>query len=199
MNIKHKKTPGFGIWERHQKVFALIAANSEISARDLIEKAAQIGIDLSLSTAYRLLSKYVRSPQDASTKARKILPLLIDILKNLPEGEHHTAADLQNELKKSGNQTHISTIYRELKCLIEAKLILTRVSGRITYYEWHRNSLPHGHMVCSTCGHTTEFALDNLDSFAEPVSNRLGYSYSGCEFIIQGQCKNCLKAAQSRA
>lgn len=193
VNIKRNISEHFGVWERHQKMFALIAANPQINAPDLVQLASQTGIKLSLSTAYRLLTRYWRNPADASTKARKSLPTIVSILQSLPEGTHRSAAELKSLLEENGQTIHIATIYRELKCLISAGLIVTINQRRTTYYRWHSDAASSGHMVCCRCGQKTDLSTESVEPLAQPVSNRLGYSYSGYELILQGQCGKCLR------
>jgi len=91
-----------------------------------------------------------------------------------------------------------STIYRNLAILEEADIV-TRVvtSDDFARYELTEHLTEHHHhLICSSCGGVTDFALDTrtetgLDEALDEAAERVGFHVSAHRLDLLGTCASC--------
>jgi len=121
-------------------------------------------------------------------QARK---LIIELIQNLPQGTHLTAAEVYKRVKQLGLDLSLSTVYRTLG-MLKAEGIVTSLSGEHgSRYEAHDEDHDHDHLICLGCGYTVEFVDDLLKGFGQVLAKKSGYEFKRSQFDLYGLCQEC--------
>ena len=115
---------------------------------------------------------------------------------------HFTAADLLAEAKARRLGIGRATIFRALELFTELGLVerLDLPNGEHAYVECARRH--HHHVICSTCGRTTDVEDCGMQAVAEEVARQSGYRIDGHRLELFGLCPRCASrrpAARSRS
>lgn len=104
---------------------------------------------------------------------------------------HFTAADLIAEAKSRRLGIGRATIFRALDLFTELSLVerLDLPSGEHAYVECARAH--HHHVICSTCGRTTEVEDCGMQAVAAEVARRSGYQIDTHRLELFGVCPDC--------
>lgn len=104
---------------------------------------------------------------------------------------HFTAADLIAEAKSRRLGIGRATIFRALDLFTELSLVerLDLPSGEHAYVECARAH--HHHVICSTCGRTTEVEDCGMQAVAAEVARRSGYQIDTHRLELFGVCPAC--------
>lgn len=117
------------------------------------------------------------------TKQRR---LIYDIVKNADC--HMTASEVYLKAKEEINNIGLGTVYRNLDCLCEQKLI-RKVSMPDGPDRYDGNLMPHDHVRCISCGKLMDVKIDTGALLAG--ENLEGFEILGCEVQIVGLCREC--------
>lgn len=123
--------------------------------------------------------------QRATTARRAVLEALLEA-----GDDHLTADELAPRVRENHPAIHLSTVYRTLDALTDARVIsLARLAdGPATY---HLATDRHHHAVCTKCGTTISLPISVLD----PVRRRLLRDYdfraNANHLTIPGLCSAC--------
>ena len=123
----------------------------------------------------------------------KITAQRIAILKILNSGPryHKTAKDLLNEVKKIYPSVGFATIYRLLKKLTQAQMILKVSMGSgSSCYELKTNQ-SHYHIVCINCGKIIEFKNKLIEDTLEGMALEKNYQLKNQIVEIYVTCNLC--------
>ena len=104
-----------------------------------------------------------------------------------------SAQEISDELRGSGNDVGIASIYRALDLLHEMGLV-QRVEfgeGLARYEPVVPGGEHHHHAVCDTCGRVTAFEDERLERRLEQLAGDLRHSMSGHDLVIHGDCARC--------
>lgn len=105
-----------------------------------------------------------------------------------------SAREIADELRGSGREVGVATVYRTLELLEGLRLVQRLdVGGVSARYE---PALPggehhHHHLVCDTCGRVTPFEDDRLERAIEDLGHRLDYLVADHDVILRGSCPRC--------
>ncbi len=97
---------------------------------------------------------------------------ILQIFQELPEGEHLSADELFQIVKKEASDVSLATLYRTLKLLVSmGALRELDFSEDHKHYELIRNpESPHHHIICMDCGKTAEFESPEIIALAEKIA-----------------------------
>lgn len=119
------------------------------------------------------------------------------ILKELKKsGEHLSADELYERVKKKMPRISLATVYRNLEILSEAGEIgKLEISGRLKRFDCHIGN--HHHIYCIKCNRIDDLdiELDTIDY--EDLSQTAGYNVTGCRIEVCGLCPECQKKMAS--
>lgn len=146
------------------------------------------------------LDAYVASKGLRQTSQRN--DVVNEVFKN---EEHFTVEELIDRLKGQGIKTSRATVYRTVKLLTEAGLLveIELGDGVTTYDPNFIDSPTHNHLVCVDCGQVLEFEDAHLDLLNDCVSRRMGFKPVKKSLRIEaccdklrssGACPNLIKA-----
>jgi len=104
---------------------------------------------------------------------------------------HFTAEDLLVESRRRRLGVGRATIFRSLDVLAELGLIerLDLPSGGHAFVACR--AAHHHHLVCSSCGRTTDIAATGLAAILRDVGTRTGYRIDAHRLEVFGLCPAC--------
>jgi Fe2+ or Zn2+ uptake regulation protein len=104
---------------------------------------------------------------------------------------HFTAADLVGEARARRLGIGRATIFRALDLFTELNLVerLDLPNGDHAYVECGRAH--HHHVICSSCGRTTDVEDCGMQAVADEVARRSGYRIDAHRLELFGVCPKC--------
>jgi len=118
----------------------------------------------------------------------KVKIALLNLLEK--QGCPITLVQISAGLKKAKISADRTTVYRELKFLMENKIVEKIVLGGVEYYELI--SEHHHHLVCLKCRKIEEVFLDNhLENQEKKLAKKSGFKITGHALEFFGFCKKC--------
>ena len=104
---------------------------------------------------------------------------------------HFTIEELQQLIDMDGFRVSRSTVYNTIELLIEAKMLRRHVfEGMQAQYE--RITLPHTHLICTSCGKVKEV---RDPSFAASMNARRfnAFNIDHYSLYVYGTCSTCAR------
>ncbi len=125
--------------------------------------------------------------------ARRELTLKV-LLQN--EGEHLSAEEVYNLVKREEPDVGLATVYRALELFQEVGIIhaIDFGDGRKRYefgMEEGKDQHHHHHLICTKCGSIIEFKEDLLDEIESRVSKKHNFTITDHQLKIFGVCSRC--------
>ncbi len=120
------------------------------------------------------------------TRPRRQVAALIDARTG-----HFTAADLEADARAGGLGIGRATVFRTLDLFTELGLVerLELPTGEHAYVRC--DPIHHHHVVCETCGRTTEIDDCGISAVAQEVARRTGYRIGTHRLELFGLCPSC--------
>ena len=108
--------------------------------------------------------------------------------------EFRSAQELHDELRRSGDNIGLTTVYRTLQSMATSGLVdtLRTDSGESVYRRCSAHH--HHHLVCRACGATVEVAGGAAETWAAEVAREHGFSDVSHTIEIFGLCGECAPA-----
>ncbi len=104
---------------------------------------------------------------------------------------HFTIEELQQMIDADGFRVSRSTVYNTVELLIEAKMLRRHVfEGMQAQYE--RITLPHTHLVCTTCGKVKEVRDTNFAAFMN-ARRFNAFNTDHYSLYVYGTCSTCAR------
>lgn len=123
---------------------------------------------------------------------QKITPQRMLILSTLRHaGEHATASDVLDAVRRDYPYVDASTVYRTLGAAADLGLVSeTDMGSGETEFEWIGKDRHH-HLICRSCGGVSSLDSSYLDSLATALQDDLGFRADLGHFAIFGLCREC--------
>ena len=129
---------------------------------------------------------------------------ILEALSDRP-GEHLTAEEIYDVVKKDYPDIGLATVYRTIQLLSELNLIdkLNLDDGYVRYEIGSKNPEEnchhHHHLICLDCGNIYAFQDDLLENLESRIKDTLGFDVVDHEVKLYGYCKECInnKAGKS--
>ena len=104
---------------------------------------------------------------------------------------HFSIEDLQQTLDADGFRVSRSTVYNTIELLLESKILRRHVfEGMQAQYE--RITLPHTHLICTSCGRIKEVRDTNFAAFMNARRFNAFNADHYCLYVY-GTCSNCAR------
>ena len=121
---------------------------------------------------------------------------ILDCLKQT-KGEHVTADEVVESLKRSGTPVGKATVYRYLGELEEGGRVRRYMGadkGPSCWQYVDEGSVcnEHYHLLCETCGNIVHFDSGQLSRAFREVSDRNEFSINRTKIVFYGTCASCL-------
>ena len=114
------------------------------------------------------------------------------ILKRIMEiNGHFTIEELQQIIDNDGFRVSRSTVYNTVELLMDAKMLRRHVfEGMQAQYE--RITLPHTHLICTTCGKVKEVRDTNFAAFMN-ARRFNAFNTDHYSLYVYGTCSTCAR------
>ena len=120
-----------------------------------------------------------------TTERYAILQRIMDI------SGHFTIEELQQLIDSDGFRVSRSTVYNTVELLIDAKMLRRHVfEGMQALYE--RITLPHTHLICTTCGKVKEVRDPNFAAFMN-ARRFNAFNADHYSLYVYGTCSTCAR------
>jgi Fur family ferric uptake transcriptional regulator len=108
---------------------------------------------------------------------------------------HVTGADLVDGCRAIDPATTPSTVYRTLDVLEELGIV-SHSHGPRGRQEFHVNpAADHGHLLCSSCGHSWELGPAEVRPLVDDLRRSRGFSVDVDHLTLEGRCAACRGAS----
>ncbi len=136
---------------------------------------------------HEILTGYLKQRGLKQTSQRN---LILDSF--LGSSRHMSADELHDIIRKKNPRIGFSTVYRTLRLFTECGIAreVNFGDGRARFERGFDKS-QHGHLVCTGCGKTEEFATDTFQKSIKQIASKHGFKSEGHRFEIYGLCKKC--------
>jgi len=110
----------------------------------------------------------------------------------LSRNDHFSADDLLFHMHAEGSDVSRATLYRNLKLLAKAGLLIEADFGHgHIHYEPAVGSNPHEHLICTKCGAVTEVSTAKLDEAIYQAAKTQGFQVEHHLLKVFGLCAKC--------
>lgn len=105
--------------------------------------------------------------------------------------DFRSAQEIHTALREAGSTVGLATVYRALQTLVETGRadVLRTASGEAVYRECSQSH--HHHLVCRSCGRTTEIQGPAVETWAAQVAAEHGYTDVSHTLELFGTCAEC--------
>lgn len=116
------------------------------------------------------------------TKQRAII---LEVLRS--DKRHHTAEEIFELAREKLPGISRATVYNNLHAL-ESEEIIRRISGDGGPDRYDNSFIPHGHLICPTCGGVFDI---EIPGFTEALSDCINATVESYELKVRGRCSVC--------
>lgn len=129
-------------------------------------------------------------------KIRRYWTIFLEMINNLPH--LFNLNDINNYLKKHNIKIDRTTVYRNIKKLINKKIIVEVENYRGNlFYELKGEENHHHHFICQNCHNSFSFydkeIENNIASLAKRLKNKIKISILNHNILLTGFCIHCQK------
>lgn len=121
--------------------------------------------------------------------------LVLETIADHP-GEHLTAEEIFDLVRRQYPEIGLATIYRTLQVLVELNVI-DKISFDDGFARYEAGGLAsdaghhHHHAICNQCGRVFSFEDDLLDTLEQALYDTMGFTVADHEVKLYGICKEC--------
>lgn len=143
------------------------------------------------------LTQIEKLKEQLKTKGYKLTPQRRAVVNMVMQnkGNHLTAEELYDLVKKDCPEIGLATIYRTIQLLEEigvlCKLDLDDGCNRYELVD-QEESHQHHHLICKKCGKVIEVEEDLLDSIEKNVEEKYNFKIENHSVKFLGICNECL-------
>lgn len=130
----------------------------------------------------------VRAPQERSTRQKRALAAALE-----SSDTFRSAQELYTELRASGENVGLTTVYNQLRALAESgEVDVLRSDEGESLYRRCETGDHHHHLVCRRCGRTVEVEGPEVERWAERVATENGFVGVSHTLEVFGTCAECV-------
>ncbi len=115
---------------------------------------------------------------------------ILELLQNA-EKNHYSAEDVFSELRESGHEIGLATVYRVLSQFEQAGILVKHhfESGQAVFEL--ETGQHHDHLICMNCDKIVEFYDADLESKQKQIANEHGFELEEHNVVLYGICSDC--------
>ena len=137
----------------------------------------------------RELKDQLHSKDLKLTRARE---LIVQKILSAKVGEHFSADQLWESLRKKDKRVSKATVYRTLNLLAGKKVLEEHDFGRgEKYYERMVDRPHHDHLICVHCGRIIEFENPEIERLQEKIAHHHHFTIAYHSHKLFGACSHC--------
>lgn len=107
-------------------------------------------------------------------------------------GEHMSAEEMYQRMRKTDPSIGQATVYRTLKLLREAGLARElRFADDVTRYEPKTDAPHHDHLICERCGKTVPVVDEEIERLQTKLAESHGFTFTSHRMYLYGVCPEC--------
>jgi Fe2+ or Zn2+ uptake regulation protein len=127
-----------------------------------------------------------------SQAGKRVTSQRLLILETIREGEGHLDADEIYRLAKlKAPRLSLSTVYRTINALKEAKVIEELHLGEEHHHYELRDAKGHHHLVCQNCGKVVEFEWPFSEQLLQDLGEQYDFEITEIHLDLVGCCAEC--------
>ncbi|MDH4164694.1 MAG: transcriptional repressor [Nitrospirota bacterium] len=112
-------------------------------------------------------------------------------------GQHLSAEELYELVKKAEPGIGYATVYRTLRLLSESGLAHeSRFEDGFTRYELSDSGSHHDHIICTGCGQIIEFENHEIEKIQQAIARKHHFLVTNHKHEIYGLCSSCQRKPQ---
>lgn len=128
----------------------------------------------------------------ADLKVTRPREVIVENILKSRAGEHFTADQLWERLRKKDRRVSKATVYRTLGLLVQKKMVEEHDFGKgEKYYERMVERPHHDHLICIRCGRIIEFENPQIERLQEAIASREGFKIAYHSHKLFGTCSRC--------
>jgi Fur family transcriptional regulator, ferric uptake regulator len=133
-------------------------------------------------------------PRERSTRQKRALAAVLG-----SSAGFRSAQDLHGELRARGENVGLTTVYNQLRGLVEAgEVDALRNDDGETLYRRCDTGGHHHHLLCRACGRTVEVEGPEVERWADRVAGEHGFVEVVHTLEIVGTCAQCARQDSGR-
>ncbi|MBW2063475.1 MAG: transcriptional repressor [Deltaproteobacteria bacterium] len=117
------------------------------------------------------------------------------------EGEHMTADEIYDRVRKKMPKISLGTVYRNLDILASQGLI-RKLEPEYQQMRFDGSTTEHYHLLCTRCGKVTDAPVAHSDKILDIIEGTIGkltrYGIFGHRLEFIGLCPQCLEEENKR-
>lgn len=130
--------------------------------------------------------------QDKSLKLTRPRQTIVQRILSTKAGQHFSADELWEWLRKKDHGVSKATVYRTLNLLAQKKVVEEHDFGKgQKYYERMVERPHHDHLICVHCGRIIEFENPEIEQLQEEIARRQGFIIAYHSHKLFGACSRC--------
>lgn len=142
----------------------------------------------------RNIKQYSKQMKDKHLKQTKQREIIVGEILVARAGEHFSAEDLWERLRRKKHKISKATVYRTLNLLIDEKVVEEHDFGRgQKYYEKLVERPHHDHLICVHCGQISEFENEEIEQIQQKVAKKGNFHLYYHSHKLFGACSKCYK------
>lgn len=140
--------------------------------------------------------RFLEFLQSKSLKCTAQRLLVLDVM--LSGKEHRSVEDIHGVSRRSDPSIGLATVYRTLKLLEEAGLILSHTyDAGVVHYEAVDMQGHHDHLICQQCGAVVDVLDEDIECLQKGLAERHGYVLCAHRMYLYGLCPACQEGGES--
>ncbi len=130
------------------------------------------------------------------SKGYKLTPQRRSILTAMSKhmGEHLTAEEIYDDVRRDCPDIGLATVYRTLQLLSDLKVLMKlNLDDGVTRYEMNLDQQHHHHhhLICEKCAKIYEVKYDLLDEVEKRIEKEYNFKIQNHKLKFYGLCKEC--------
>lgn len=128
----------------------------------------------------------------SNLKLTKPREFIVENILSSKAGEHFSADELWERLRKKDKRVSKATVYRTLNLLVQKKMVEEHDFGKgEKYYERMVERPHHDHLICIHCGRIIEFENPEIEKLQEEIAKRENFQIAYHSHKLFGACDRC--------
>lgn len=116
---------------------------------------------------------------------------ILELLQNADENHHYSAEAVFTELRESGHEIGLATVYRVLSQFEQAGILVKHnFEGGQAIFELETGE-HHDHLICMNCNRIEEFYDTELEAGQKRVAAAHGFELEEHNMVLYGICEDC--------
>lgn len=110
--------------------------------------------------------------------------------------DHPTADMVYSDIRQIYPNISLGTVYRNL-ALLSDRGEIAKIHTKDGALHFDRNTTPHDHFVCRSCGRITDIEAPSAEEIKEAASKNFPGSIDECTVTFYGLCGDCVSSGSN--